>query len=48
MAKLVEDMYNELAVITGFPTYLNETNTPDTTKFLLQALSHALQNTIDN
>lgn len=48
MAKSVEDMYNELAVITGFPTYVNETNTPDSTKFLLQALSHSLQNTIDN
>lgn len=48
MAKLVEDMYNELAVITGFPSYVNETNTPDTTKFLLQALSLGLQNTIDN
>lgn len=48
MAKTVEDMYNELAIITGFPTYVNKTNTPDTTRFLLQALSLGLQNTVDN
>lgn len=48
MAKTVEDMYNELAIITGFPSYVNETNTPDTTRFLLQALSLGLQNTVDN
>ena len=47
MATLVKDLYNELAVITGFPLYTNETDSPDTTRFLLQALSHGLQNVID-
>ena len=47
MATVVKDLYNELAIITGFPLYTNETDTPDSTRFLLQALSHALQNIID-
>lgn len=47
MATLVKDLYNELAVMTGFPLFTSETDTPDTTRFLLQALSHGLQNVID-
>lgn len=45
---LVKDMYDELAVITGFPIYTNETDTPDTTRLLLSTLSLALHNIIDN
>ena len=47
MATLVKDLYNELAVMTGFPLFTSETDTPDTTRFLLQALNHGLQNVID-
>ena len=36
MATLVKDLYNELAVMTGFPLFTSETDTPDTTRFLLQ------------
>ena len=48
MAKSVEDMYNELAIITGFPTYSNATDTPETTRFLLQVLSQGLLSIIDS
>lgn len=48
MAKSVEEMYNELAIITGFPTYSSSTDTPETTRFLLQILSQALLNIIDS
>lgn len=47
MATLVKDLYNELAIMTGFPLYSNETDTVDTTRFLLQCISLALQNVID-
>ena len=47
MATLVKDLYDELAIITGFPLYSNETDSPDTTRFLLQCISLALQNVID-
>lgn len=45
---LVETMYNKLAVNTGFPLYVSETTTPETTRFLLEMLSSALMNTVDN
>lgn len=45
---LVKDMYDRLALITAFPIYTNETDTPEINRFLLEMLSEALQNTIDN
>ena len=47
MATLVKEIYKGLAVMTGFPLFTSETDTPDTTRFLLQALNHGLQNVID-
>lgn len=44
---LVEDMYNKLALITGFPVYTNSTDCPDINRFLLEMLSEGLQSTID-
>ena len=48
MSVLVKDLYNRLAINTGFPLYTNETDTPDINRFLLEQLSEALLNTIDN
>ena len=45
---LVKDLYDRLALITAFPIYTNETDTPEINRFLLEMLSEALQNTIDN
>lgn len=45
---LVETMYNKVAINCGFPLYIDETSTPDTTRFLLEMLSQSLLNTIDN
>lgn len=45
---LVNTMYNKLALITGFPEYTNDTDTPEITRFLLQALSEGLHNVINN
>ena len=45
---LVETMYNKVALNCGFPLYIDEVSTPDTTRFLLEMLSRALINTIDN
>lgn len=45
---LVQDLYDKLATITGFPLYVNETDTPDITRFLLDNLSQALLSVIDN
>lgn len=44
----VLDMYNKLATITGFPQYSTEMETEDITRFLLEQLSEALQNIVDN
>lgn len=44
----VLDMYNKLATITGFPQYSQETDAEDITRFLLECLSEALQNVVDN
>lgn len=43
---IVEDMYNRLATITGFPQYTNDTDTPETNRFLLETLSEALRSLI--
>lgn len=48
MAVLVKNLYNRLAIATGFPLYTNETDTPDINRFLLEQLSEALLSTIDN
>lgn len=48
MAVLVKDLYNRLAIATGFPLYTNETDTPDINRFLLEQLSEALLSTIDD
>lgn len=45
---LVRDLYDRLALITAFPIYTNETDTPEINRFLLEMLSEALQNTIGN
>lgn len=45
---LVKDMYDTLALQTGFPVYTNETDTPETNRFLVEILNQALQATIDN
>jgi len=44
---LVKDMYDKLALITGFPIYTNDTDAPDINRFLLEMLSEGLQSTID-
>lgn len=43
----VKDIYNRVAVACGFPTYTNDTDTPDTTRFLLEMISDGVQSTID-
>lgn len=43
---IVEEMYNRLATITGFPQYTNDTDTPETNRFLLETLSEALRSLI--
>lgn len=50
MASLIRvlDIYNDVAVATGFPLYTNDTDTPDITRFLLNTISHAVGNTIDS
>lgn len=45
---LVKDLYDELAIATGFPMYTSDSDTPDITRFLLQILSEGLQNTVDD
>ena len=45
---LVETMYNKLAINTGFPTYVKDSEAPETQRFLLEILSQSLLNVIDN
>lgn len=45
---LVRDLYDNLALKTGFPIYTNDTDCPDINRFLLEMLSEALKSTIDN
>lgn len=42
------NLYNKLALITGFPEYTNNTDTPETTRFLLNCLSEGLHSVINN
>lgn len=48
MAQRVENLYNKLAIATGFPKYTNSTDTPDTTMLLLQVLSDGLHGVVDS
>ena len=43
----VEDIYNKVATACGFPTYTNDTDTPDITRFILEMISEGLHSTID-
>lgn len=45
---LVRDIYDKVATITGFPLYVNETDTPDIVRFLLECITQGLQSTIDD
>ena len=45
---LVKKLYNKLALLTGFPQYTNEVDTPDITRTLLEYLSQGLNSVIDN
>lgn len=45
---LALNLYNKLALVTGFPEYTNSTDTPDTTRFLLNCLSEGLHSVINN
>lgn len=43
----VRKLYDKVAVACGFPTYTNNTDTPDITKFILEMISEGLNSTID-
>lgn len=45
---LALNLYNKLALITGFPEYTNDTDAPETTRFLLDCLSEGLHSVINN
>lgn len=45
---LVKKIYNKVAILTGFPQYTNDTDTPDITRTLLEYISQGLQNVIDS
>lgn len=45
--KRVKEIYDRVAVITGFPLYFNDTDTPDINRFILQSISEALHALID-
>lgn len=45
---LVKNIYNKVAILTGFPQYTNDTDTPDITRTLLEYISQGLQNVIDS
>lgn len=45
---LVKNIYNRVAILTGFPQYTNDTDTPDITRTLLEYISQGLQNVIDS
>lgn len=45
---IVEEIYNQVAINTGFPLYVNDTTHPDTTRFILEMINQALSNIIDN
>lgn len=43
----VRKLYDKVAIACGFPTYTNDTDTPDITKFILEMISEGLNSTID-
>lgn len=43
----VKDLYNSVAIATGFPRYTNDTDTPDITRFILEMISEGLHSTLD-
>lgn len=45
--KRVKEIYDRVAVITGFPLYSNDTDTPDINRFILQIISESLHALID-
>lgn len=45
---LVKDMYDKLALNTGFPIYTNDTDAPDINRFLLAMLNEGLYQAISN
>lgn len=45
--KTVKEIYDRVAVITGFPLYSNDTDTPDINRFILQIISESLHALID-
>lgn len=45
---LVQKIYDKVAILTGFPQYTNDTDTPDITRTLLEYISQGLQNVIDS
>lgn len=45
--KKVKEIYDRVAVITGFPLYSNDTDTPDINRFILQIISESLHALID-
>ena len=47
MSKQVLDIYNDVCDHTGFPRYTNETDTPETTRFILNMITLGLHNVID-
>lgn len=47
MSKQVLEIYNDVCDHTGFPRYTNETDTPDTTRFILNMITLGLHNVID-
>lgn len=44
----VLELYDKLALITGFPVYTNDTDCPNINRFLLEMLSEGLQSCIDS
>lgn len=49
MASLVKvkDLYDDIAVITGFPKYTNATDTPDINRFILEMINEGVSSLID-
>lgn len=50
MASLIKvlDLYNDIATITGFPRYVDDSVAQDTTLFLFEVITEALHNILDN
>lgn len=43
----VKDLYDQVAIATGFPRYTNDTDTPDITRFILEMITEGLHSTLD-